>query len=106
LDIDLEDLSVADLKKLQSKVTRAIASYEDRQKKKALVQVEEVAKKLGYSLAELTEQIAARKRAPAAPKYMNPADNSQTWSGRGRRPQWFEAALEAGKSPNDMLIRS
>jgi len=104
MDIDLDGLSVADLKKLQSRVARAIVSYENRQKRKALVEIEDVAKKLGYSLAELTDQITARKRAPATPKYMNPADRSQTWSGRGRRPRWFEAALEAGKSPDDMRI--
>ena len=25
-----------------------------------------------------------------------------TWSGRGKRPNWFKSALESGKSPEDL----
>ena len=48
---------------------------------------------------------ATRKtRSPAKAKYRNPADHSQTWSGRGKRPRWFNAALSAGKKEKDLLI--
>jgi len=43
---------------------------------------------------------AARKNAPA-PKYSDGQGN--VWSGRGPRPGWFKAALEAGKAPEDLL---
>jgi len=46
----------------------------------------------------------ARKRTPATAKYANPADASDTWSGRGRKPRWFEAALRDGRTPADMAI--
>ena len=36
-------------------------------------------------------------------KYRNPADGS-TWSGRGLKPKWLLAALEAGQSQDDYLI--
>lgn len=45
-----------------------------------------------------------RKRAPVTPKYRNPADPAQTWSGRGKRPRWFNAALSSGKKEKDLLI--
>lgn len=32
---------------------------------------------------------AKRKRAPGKPKYRNPADPTQTWTGRGKRPGWM-----------------
>jgi DNA-binding protein H-NS len=32
-----------------------------------------------------------------APRYRNPADASQQWTGRGRQPQWVKDWLEAGK---------
>ncbi|RDS83038.1 H-NS histone family protein [Dyella monticola] len=39
-----------------------------------------------------------------APKYRNPADPEQTWSGRGKRPRWFNDALKAGKKEKDLAI--
>jgi len=39
------------------------------------------------------------------PKYRNPADATQTWSGRGKQPRWFAGLLAGGKSPEDLLIR-
>ncbi|MBT8410687.1 MAG: H-NS histone family protein, partial [Octadecabacter sp.] len=34
----------------------------------------------------------------------NPADPSQQWTGKGRQPNWYKAAIEAGKSPESMAI--
>ena len=49
------------------------------------------------------EERTVRRRAPAAPKYQDAHGN--TWSGRGKRPRWFDAALRSGKTPEDLLIR-
>jgi DNA-binding protein H-NS len=38
------------------------------------------------------------------PKYRNPANPEQTWSGRGKRPRWFNDALKAGKKEKDLAI--
>lgn len=104
MNIDLNALSLKELKDLQGQVSKAIASFEDRRKKEALAELEEKAKEMGFSLAELTGVSVVRKRAPAAAKYANPADASETWSGRGRKPRWFEAALKAGHKPEDLAI--
>lgn len=104
LAIDLEKLSLKELKELQSRIAKEIASFEARKKKEALAELEDKAKALGFTLAELTGAAAVRKRAPAAAKYANPADASDTWSGRGRKPRWFVAALTAGKTPEDLSI--
>jgi DNA-binding protein H-NS len=45
------------------------------------------------------------KGRKVAPKYRNPADKAQTWSGRGRQPLWFAAALKAGKTEQQLRIR-
>jgi len=37
------------------------------------------------------------------PKYADGAGNQ--WSGRGSRPKWFLAALEAGRSEADLLVK-
>lgn len=32
--------------------------------------------------------------------------DGETWTGRGKRPAWFVAAIESGQSPNDLLIKT
>lgn len=102
--MDLNTLSLKELKDLQSQVAKAINGYEDRRKKEALAELEEKARSLGFSLSELTGAAPVRKRSPATAKYANPANPSDTWSGRGRKPRWFEAALNAGRKPEDLAI--
>lgn len=104
MNIDLGTLSLKELKELQSQTAKAIASFEDRKRKETLAEIEELARSKGFSLAELTSAVTQRKRAPAVPKYANPADSSDTWSGRGRKPLWFVAALAAGKTAEDLAI--
>lgn len=104
MDISVNSLSLKELKDLQSQVAKAVATFEDRKKREVMAELEEVARAKGFSLAELTGATITRKRAPATAKYANPADSSNTWSGRGRKPRWFEAALKAGKRPEDLAI--
>jgi DNA-binding protein H-NS len=37
-------------------------------------------------------------------KYQNPADPEQTWTGRGKQPNWLKDALERGAQKEDFLI--
>ncbi|MGB3280479.1 MAG: H-NS histone family protein [Pseudorhodobacter sp.] len=104
MEIDLEKLSLKELKGLQTRVSKEIANFESRKKREALSELEEKAKELGFSLSELTGATTIRKRAPAVPKYANPDAPSETWSGRGRKPHWFSAALAVGRTPEDLSI--
>jgi DNA-binding protein H-NS len=104
LNVDLNSLSLKELKDLQSQVAKAISGYEDRRKKELLAELDEIAKAKGFSLAELTGVSAGRKRSPSVAKYANPANAADTWSGRGRKPRWFSEALAKGKRPEDMAI--
>ena len=104
MDINLNTMPLKDLKDLQSQVAKAIGSFEDRQKKSALADLEEYARAKGYDLGALTGTAVPRKRAPAAPKYANPANKSDTWSGRGRKPRWYIEALAKGRKPEDLAV--
>ncbi|MFA9229412.1 MAG: H-NS family nucleoid-associated regulatory protein [Microgenomates group bacterium] len=104
MSLDLEKYSFKELKEIQSQVAKAISSFEDRKRKQALVEIEDRAKALGFTLAELTGLAGTRKRSPAVAKYANPDDSTDTWSGRGRKPRWFAAALASGKKPEDFAI--
>ncbi len=103
-DYELEALSLSELKKIQKDVAKAISTYQDRQKAEARAKVEALARELGYSLAELLGTDTKSARAPAAAKYRHPENPALTWSGRGRKPQWFVEALEAGKTASDLAI--
>ena len=103
-DYDLEALSLSELKKMQKDVAKAISTYEDRQKAEARAKVEALARDLGYSLAELVGNNTKSSRAPAAAKYRHPENPALTWSGRGRKPQWFVEALAGGKTAADLAI--
>lgn len=53
---------------------------------------------------------AARTRKGGAGKSARPAkyrdDQGHVWSGIGKRPDWFKAALAAGKTPEDLLVKA
>ena len=104
--IDLNDLTLAELKKLQKDIARAIENFDARQKQTVVAALEEKAKEFGYALSDLFASLTGKKatRAKAVPRYANPADPSKTWSGRGRKPRWFADALAAGKSHTSMEI--
>jgi DNA-binding protein H-NS len=46
----------------------------------------------------------SRKHAKVPPKYRNPNEPSETWSGRGKRPRWLAQALLAGRKIEDFVI--
>jgi DNA-binding protein H-NS len=104
MHFNLSELSLKELKVLQTNVAKEIAGFQDRAKRQALAELEENARALGFTLAELTGTAQVRKRSPAQPKYGNPSDPIETWSGRGRQPRWFADALAAGKTPDDLAI--
>jgi len=73
-----------------------------REKIHALIKAE------GFAFDDVFGQgraVKARKSGGIVPpKYRNPADAEQTWSGRGKRPRWFNDALKAGKKEKDLAI--
>lgn len=103
LDFDLDSMPLGDLKKLQTKVNTAIKTFEDRQRKAALAELEAKAAELGFSLSELTG-VSGRKAKVNPPKYRNPEDATQTWSGRGRQPGWIKDAVARGETLDQFLI--
>jgi DNA-binding protein H-NS len=44
------------------------------------------------------------RRGSVAPKYRNPDNPSDVWSGRGRKPKWVEEKLAAGRELAEMQI--
>lgn len=103
--MNLDALSLRELQELQKKVLKAIETYHDRAKKEAIAELNNKARALGYTIEELFGDTPAKAtRKPVAAKYRHPENAEMTWSGRGRKPLWFVAALEGGASESDLLI--
>ena len=46
-----------------------------------------------------------RRRYPRVlPKYQNPDEPSETWSGRGKQPRWLTLALKTGHTIEEFVI--
>ena len=103
-EIDLTALSLAELKKLEKDVGKAIATFEERQKAEARAEAEAVAKKFGFVLADLLETGAPKRKTAPAARYRHPENPLVTWSGLGRKPGWITEGLAAGKKLEDFAI--
>ena len=97
--MDLSKLSSADLRKLQEQVKHELKQRESQDLAKAREQILAIAESVGVPLKDLVGGAAAprAKTGSVAPRYRNPADASQLWTGRGRQPKWVKQWLEAGK---------
>jgi DNA-binding protein H-NS len=108
--IDLDRLSQQELDAL----ILAAEEQKKRLKREKITDVRrrilELAKNEGYTIEELFSDVKAGKRSATtaaagrtvAAKYRNPADPAQTWSGRGKRPRWYQAALDAGRTDAEL----
>lgn len=104
--INLDKLNRKELEALRADVDEAIVQRRKTEKNDALAAAQKAAAEFGFSLDELTGKKSGRgvKATSADPKYMNPDNPTQTWTGKGRQPNWFKAAVEAGTPAEKMKI--
>ncbi len=108
-----------DLKTLSPKELQALIANANAQMQEAhATQVQAVRQKIdtllansGLSLDDVYpsrgKKAAGKKggKGSVAPKYRDPSDPTQTWSGRGRQPVWFSTALRRrGVTVESLLI--
>ena len=123
MSIDLSGLSAKELgaliknaKKQQTIVAKRPAITKVR------AQLTKLARTQGYSVEELfgggapargraaskatkAPAKAVRKLGKVAPKYRNPANPKETWTGRGKQPRWLAALTTKGKKVEEFLIK-
>ena len=103
--LNLNKMSIAELNKLISDAQIALAKKQEVAEK-----VRKLAKDNGLEISDLlaadkpNKAKAKKPRGKVAPKYKNPANGSETWTGRGRQSRWVADALTGGKSLEDLLI--
>ena len=120
MSIDLRNLSAKELgaliakaKEQQTKLAKRTPIATIRSK------ITKFAKAEGYTLEELFGMAgtrpakaatkpgprAGKKLGKVAPKYRNPANPKETWTGRGKHPRWMAALIAKGKKADDFLIK-
>jgi DNA-binding protein H-NS len=93
--VDLDDYTYGELKGLLFEVGNAIRERERADLAHARARIDAIASGAGIPLDTLLADL------PTPPRYRNPSDTSQTWSGRGRQPRWLQQELAGGKSLDD-----
>lgn len=103
MDINLDGMSLKELRDLQKKISREIEGYEARQKERATAAAQKAAEEHGFSLKDLLGS-SPKKKSKVMAKFVNPDDASATWTGRGRQPRWVKGHVDAGGYLDDLLI--
>jgi len=105
--VELSDYNLSELKGLQAEIEREIKARQQQEVTKAREQILAIAQGLGVSVEELLANGGAKSKSSGKKvqaQYQNPADNAQTWTGRGRQPKWIAEGLADGKSLDDFRI--
>jgi DNA-binding protein H-NS len=105
--VDLSDYNLSELKGLHAEIEKEIKTRQQQEVTKAREQILAIAQGLGISVEELLANGGAKSKGSGKKveaQYRNPADNAQTWTGRGRQPKWIAEGLAGGKSLDDFRI--
>jgi len=105
--VDIASLSIAELQELTKKIEQRLKQLHRAERTRILSQMEELAAGAGMNPEEVAAHFTNAKKAKKAgtPKYRNPADPTQTWTGRGRKPRWLETLVKKGKKLEDFAIK-
>jgi DNA-binding protein H-NS len=109
--MDVTALSDTDLDALIAAAEQERTTRREKKRSEFFASIRDQARALGFDPAEVAAALAKKgkragtdRRAAVAPKYRNPANPAETWAGRGAKPMWVRAALEAGKKLDDLKI--
>lgn len=113
MNTDLKAMSRKELEKLLGEVKKALQAAQARDRRDARRAAERAAAEFGFNLSELRDEKPATEKKPKAPKkakkpskpkYADPTDPARTWTGKGRQPNWYRAAVEKGVDPSTLEI--
>ena len=105
--LNVEKLSLKELIALEAKLAAAIATARQKERAEIKSKVAELAERHGFSVSELFGGLGrgnGRKKSVSIAKYANPDDQTDTWTGRGRKPNWLLARLKKGAKLSDFAI--
>lgn len=101
--VDLSKLSIEEMEILAKDIETEITNRRQAERERVLEQMRELAASIGTTPEDLFRRTGrVVEKAVVAVKYRHPNNPSQTWTGRGKRPQWVTDALASGKTLDDL----
>ncbi len=103
--INVEKMSLKDIHDLEAKLQKAKSQARERAKGDLKDKIDRLLEGTGFSIHELYGMPGrGRGRGKSAAKYANPENKSETWTGRGRKPNWLVARMNKGAKLADFAI--
>ena len=100
----LEEMSVAELEEMKVLADKLAAEKRDGEKKELQGKINQLIEDSPFTHKEILTGLSTKPRKSVPPKYCNPDNESETWTGRGRKPAWVTTYLEAGNDLEDCLM--
>ncbi len=103
--MDYADKSVAELRELEAAITGALKDAKKRDRNEAIDKINKIASDYGFTVAELFgDKLGKKSLTVRPPKYRDPKDPLNTWTGAGRRPNWFRKHIDDGGTLEELEI--
>lgn len=103
--VNVEKLSLKEITDLEAKIAKAKSQAREKAKADAKAKIDRILEMSGFTLAEVYGlPTRGRGRSKSAAKYANPDNRAETWTGRGRKPNWLNARLKRGAKLEDFAI--
>ncbi len=105
--IDFQNFTFQELLQLKIELEVELKKREQEEKAAARKKILEIARTFNFDLDELFSAPKVTGGAPrrmVEPKYFNPKDPEQTWTGRGRQPVWVQEFVANGGTTDQLLI--
>lgn len=104
----LEDLiNSSSIEQLKALIDKAESSIEQKKVDEIHAIREryfEMAAVVDMTPEEILNFSGRKRRSSGKPKYRNPHDYNQTWTGHGKKPGWMKQELDKGAKMEDFLI--
>lgn len=107
--LNFESMSVDELWVVHEQIGELLVRKIGAQKEQLEKRLAKLNKEIGLSGKAQARSEGGRVRRPypkVVPKYRNPTNPSETWSGRGKQPRWLVAQIKNGQSLERFLIGS
>jgi DNA-binding protein H-NS len=101
-DRKLEAMALEDLWSLHGRLIEVLDRKMESEKRKLESQLDDLGRRFGGSHKDLPQR---RPYPKVEPKFRNPNDPSETWSGRGKPPRWVADLLATGTSLDEIRIQ-
>jgi DNA-binding protein H-NS len=105
-----EIMAIRSLEEIEQQIKVLQAEAEELRLAEGIDQLRSVIRKYKVGISQFKIALGADKKrkhgsTKRSPTHRNPNNPDQTWTGRGRKPRWLVAALDAGNTDDQCRIR-